>query len=213
MTRAVRPLLILLLIAATPLAAAAAAGPPCSNDNIDARTFVIKRGKHDGKPKGIKKLQLKRDFDRTLHFQVRFDASVRYATQDPQNQWDWNKLMGFTTYLIHKNSIRLGWRYNPKTDLVELGYYGYLAKVRSSKLLDSIPIGEWADVELGMDTAGMYVTVNGNSHSETGDMNLPSWLPVGTVVLSTVYFGGDEEAPQSIKVEVRGIVADERCVR
>jgi len=212
MTRWTRWILAALLVALT-AAPVAAAGPPCNNDNVNAREFVIKRNRHNARPKGIRKLQLKKDFSRTLHFQIRFDSSVRYATSDPQNQWDWNKVMGFTTYLIHKNSIRLGWRYDPTTDLVELGYYGYLARQRSSKQLAEIPIGEWADVELGMDDERMYVEVDGVRHEESGDMDLPSWLPIGTVALVTAYFGGDEKSPQSIRVEVRGIVIDDACQR
>ncbi|TNF26527.1 MAG: hypothetical protein EP329_21175 [Deltaproteobacteria bacterium] len=207
-----RWILAALLVALT-AGPALAAEPPCTNTNVDARDFVIKRGKHDARPKGVRKLQLRKSFSRTLHFQIRFDSSVRYATADPQNQHDWNKVMGFTTYLIHKNSIRLGWRYNPTTDLVELGYYGYLARQRGSKLLDAIPIGAWADVELGMDTERMYVTVNGVTHEQSGDMDLSSWLPIGTVALVTAYFGGDEKAPQAIRVEVRGIVVDDSCER
>lgn len=195
------------------LAGGVASAGPCQNTNLDDRHFVIKKGKHNGRPQSVVKWKLKRDFSRTLHFQVRFDASVRYATQDPQNQHDWNKIMGVTTYRIHKNSIRLGWRYNPKTDRVELGYYGYLGGARTMPMLTSVALGEWADVSLGMDNDSMFVEVNGVRHEETGDLKLPSVLPTSTWILATAYFGGDEKAPQTISVDVRGIVADEGCTR
>lgn len=59
----------------------------------------------------------------------------------------------------------------------------------------------------------MSVTVNGVTHEEVGDMNLPSWLPIGTAILATAYYGGDEKANQTITIDVRGIAIDELCQR
>jgi len=190
---------------------AARAIEPCRNPNLDDVTFKIERGKHNSKPRGVRKLKLRSTFSRSLHFQVRFGADARYTTADPQNQSDWNKLLGFTTNRIHKNSIRLGWAWSPSRSKVDLGYYGYLDGVRTMRPLSSVSIGEWADVAITFDDGGMSVTVDGVRHEERGDLDV--WGPVSTWLSRSAYFGGQEEAPHTIRIEVRGVVLDEACQR
>ena len=186
----------------------------CKNPNRPDIAFTLDAGGHDGTPWRLAALKVGTTFTRTLAFQVRFADDVRYATVDPVNQWDWNKLMGFTTYDNHQDSIRLGWRYNPATDRVELGYYGYLAGVRTMPMLTSVAIGEWADVSMTLSNNGMSLTANGHSHGESGSLSaflgIP-WLPVTTVLTETIYFGGDEVAQQTIHADVRGVVVDRPC--
>lgn len=200
------------LVSATP----ASAAPPCSNPNLSDVTFRIAEGRHKGRPNGVRKLQLKRSFSRELHFQVRFRDDVRYTTADPRNQGDWNKLLGFTTNRIHKNSIRLGWAFDPslgESGEVRLGFYGYLDGVRTMERLDSVPLNEWADVSIRFDTGGMSVRVGDKEKTVRGDLGVADWVPVSTWLLRTAYFGGDEEAPHTMHIEVRNLVVDEACRR
>ena len=191
----------------------AVASDPCSNPSIDDVSFRIPAKRHKSKPHGVRRLKLAKTFSRELHFQVSFGDGVRYTTADPQNQSDWNKLLGFTTNRIHKNSIRLGWSWNPATQRVRLGYYGYLDGARVMPQLTSVALGEWADVTIRFDDGGMSLSVNGVEHSERGSLGIASWVPVSTWFLRTAYFGGDEKAPHTMDLDVRGIVLDEGCQR
>ena len=91
-----------------------------------------------------------------------------YATQNAANQSDWNKLMGLTTDRIHKNSIRIGWRWNPRTQRVELGFYGYLNGTRFMQMLGDASPGQPIDCELRMTNQGLFARAGVASHSESG---------------------------------------------
>jgi hypothetical protein len=204
-----RALCFLLLIAATP----ARADGPCLNPNMDDIAFKIGKNRHKSCPSGVRRLVMGRSFSRQQHFQVRFRDDVRYTTTDPQNQWDWNKLLGFTTNRIHKNSLRLGWRWDPTAQLVRLGFYGYRDSKRTMVDLASVPIGTWADVSITFSDTAMSVTVNGVTHQETGDLGVADWVSVSTWFQRTAYFGGDEKAPHTMHIDIRGLVLDEACRR
>lgn len=190
---------------------AARAVEPCQNPNFDPIGFRIEKKEHHSHPHGFRRLKLAKTFSRRLHFQVRFQQDIRYTTADPQNQADWGKLLGFTSNRIHKNSIRLGWAWNPTTNKVDLGYYGYLDSKRTMPLLTSVAPDEWADVAITFDDGGMSVEVNGVRHEERGSNGVSG--PVSSWFLRTAYFGGDEKAPHMIHIDVRGIVVDEDCQR
>lgn len=194
----------------------ASAEPPCTNPNLSDVGFRIAKGRHKGRPNGVRRLQLKRSFSRELHFQVRFKDDVRYTTADPRNQGDWNKLLGFTTNRIHKNSVRLGWAFDPslgESGEVRLGFYGYLDGVRTMERLGSVPLNAWADVSIRFDSGGMSVRVGDKEKTVRGDLGVADWVPVSTWLLRTAYFGGDEKAPHTMHIEVRNLVVDEPCRR
>lgn len=210
------PLLTALFFVAVSSVSPASAEAPCTNPNLSDVTFRIAKDRHKGRPNGVRKLQLKCSFSRELHFQVRFRDDVRYTTADPRNQGDWNKLLGFTTNRIHKNSIRLGWAFDPslgESGEVRLGFYGYLDGVRTMERLGSVPLNAWADVSIRFDSGGMSVRVGDKEKTVHGDLGVADWVPVSSWLLRTAYFGGDEKAPHTMHVEVRNLVLDEACRR
>lgn len=204
LTRLLRPTLLftLALMLATALTPETALAGSLGDFNA-----LVKRGHHDdsGYPFGLRALCLSVRTDRTQTFRVQFTPSCRYRTTAAQNQLDWCKLMGFTTVDIHKHSIRLGWRYNPQTDKIDLGYYGYIKGNRTMQALTSIDVGAWASVTIRMHRNGEMVEVNGVRHEVSQALGLSSLFPTPTWVLRTAYFGGDEEAPQDISIVVRDI--------
>lgn len=213
MLRPIALLAFATLVGLGSLAPSGRAADPCRNANLDDIGFKIERNRHKSKPHGVRKLHLGKSFSRQLHFQVRFREDVRYTTADPQNQSDWGKLMGFTTNRIHKNSIRLGWAWNPRTERVSLGYYGYLDSKRTMPELAQVPLGQWADVSITFDDGGMSLEVDGHRHEERGGLGVASWVPVSTWLLRTAYFGGQEKAPHTLHIDVRGVVVDAPCQR
>ena len=98
----------------------------------------------------------------------------------------------------------MGWAWNPATQQIDLAYYGYIQKQRTSVKLASVPLNTWVDCEIRLWRGGQTVTINGNSHTENHSLGLSGWLPTMTWVLMTAYFGGDETAPHDIDVEVQG---------
>ena len=69
--------------------------------------------------------------------EVMFHSTCRYILKEGEQE-DWNKLNGrswgiwplIKSYMMHWNSDRWAWRYNPKTDKIELSPYFYIEGVR-----------------------------------------------------------------------------------
>ena len=190
---------------ALPFLVAILLGAGCSSEDI---SFRIPAGKHNGKPKNLTHLEIDGHFDRDMTFDVWFHTDTEYATVDPVNQHDWNKVMGFTTTGIHENSLRLGWRYEPDTDQIELGYYGYLNGTRTSHQLTSVDFETWIPIEIEMWTTGMAVTADGEIYELHEAIDMTFVIDDSTWALETIYFGGDETAPHEMHVDVRDIWVD-----
>ncbi|MBI3270184.1 MAG: hypothetical protein HYZ53_14335 [Planctomycetes bacterium] len=170
------------------------------------KTFLIKQGGHgDSDLLGLKHLQIRTRVDRKVTFKALFTSNVPYLTQAPSNQGDWCKLMGITTNQIHRNSIRLGWRWVPADAKVELGFYGYIKGTRISQEIAKVPLNAWANVELRMWNDGLSVKVNGVPVVRNQSLGLSKLLPTMVWVLETAYFGGDETAPHDMNIQVKDI--------
>ena len=107
------------------------------------KKFTIKKGNHFSTPRTFKLLTGPNN--KEYQWVVALDDSCVYSFKDldkgtvAENQWDWNKLVGLSLFDFipnDKNSIRVGWRYNPTTQKIELGAYMHL----DSKIIFSDPI-------------------------------------------------------------------------
>ena len=92
----------------------------------------------------------------------------------------------------------------PRTQRVELGFYGYLNGTRFMQMLGDAAPGQPIDCELRMTNQGLFARAGGASHGESGSMGVS--LPL-TWVLHSAYFGGDETAPHQIHVSVSNVSA------
>jgi hypothetical protein len=188
---------------------------PATSRAGDSTTFLIKKGNHydTNYLVGLRALQVKTRVDRTVSFRGYFYDNAAYTTSNPQNQSDWNKLMGITTNLIHKNSIRLGWSWrppragDPNSGKMALGFYGYIRGQRISQEITRVPLRTWFDCVLRMHNGGLSVKVNGIEVKRDQSLGFSSVIPTMTWMLQTAYFGGDETAPHDINIRVEGIVA------
>jgi hypothetical protein len=172
--------------------------------------FRIKAGKHGDSTRGsgLRCFQFKTKVDRTLRFQVLFTSGMTYNLNSA-DQFDWCKAMGITGINIHKNSIRLGWRWLPSENRMELGFYGYIKKQRISKPLVKVALNTWVNVEMRFHRNGLRVTAGGVTHEVNQSLGLSRWFPTSTWMLKTAYFGGNQTAPAELKhIRVRGIDLD-----
>ena len=75
-----------------------------------------------------------------MSFVVKFDNSAIYQTVIAENQYDINKLWGFSEGFDHQyNSARIGWAWNDGA--LRLYAYSYNRGVRQSQEITSVPIG------------------------------------------------------------------------
>jgi hypothetical protein len=177
-----------------------AIGNPDIADTVDRTTssfttYLIRRGNHYCDQNTLKSIRTS-----AMNFVVRFDSSAIYSTVLAANQYDINKLYGFSEGLNHQyNSARVGWRWSDNA----LRLFGYVYKTgtRYSQEICTIPIG--TDITCSIKLNGYFydITANGikvslprasNSSSASGYQLYP-------------YFGGDEVAPRDITIKIRNL--------
>lgn len=134
-----------------------------------------------------------------LNFIAKFDSTAIYATVNPDNQYDINKLYGFAdNNSFHQQySARFGWRWSDKA--LRLFGYVYNSGVRSSIELGTIAIGAEANCSIKVTSKSYVFTLNGKTDS----------LPRASVTAKAEgyklypYFGGDEPAPHLINIWIK----------
>jgi len=158
-------------------------------------SFTIRQGQHYCDQNSVKSVRTAE-----MKFMVKFDNSAIYQTVIPENQYDINKLWGFTEGINNQyNSARIGWSWN--NDTLRLYGYVYANGVRHYQEITTVTIG--ADITCSIKLAGdtYLFTVNGVSVS----------LPRGPSATQASgyqqypYFGGDETAPHLITIMIRSL--------
>ena len=134
-----------------------------------------------------------------LYFTVVFDSSAIYQTSIPNNQYDYNKLYGFSdnNSLHQQFSARFGWRWC--NGELELSAYTYNNSVRSDKLLGAVAIS--AENKCSIIVQGDHYDFVLNGVTTSVPRESKTTQAVGYKLLP--YFGGDEAAPHSVSIKIR----------
>jgi hypothetical protein len=157
--------------------------------------FTIRQGQHYCDQNSLKSVRTSE-----MKFMVKFDNSAIYQTVIPENQYDINKLWGFSEGINNQyNSARIGWSWN--NDALRLYGYVYANGVRHYQEITPVAIG--SDITCSIKLAGStyLFTVNGVSVS----------LPRGPSTAQASgyqqypYFGGDETAPHLITIMIKSL--------
>ncbi len=135
-----------------------------------------------------------------MNFAVKFDNSAIYQTTLPDNQYDINKLWGFSEGFDHQyNSARIGWGWSDGA--LRLYAYSYNRGVRQSQEISIVPIGSEINCSIKLSGSTYLFTVNGVTVTQ----------PRGTSNSTASgyqlypYFGGDETAPHTITILLRSL--------
>ncbi|MEJ7627711.1 MAG: hypothetical protein WKF35_12665 [Ferruginibacter sp.] len=156
---------------------------------------TIPRGDHYSDKSIVKSVRISKQV-----FKVKFDSSAIYTSLLPENQYDINKLYGFSEGNDHHiNSARIGWRYND--DSLRLFAYTYFNGQRLSEEICAVIIGETIDCS---------IEITGNSyHFKVNQSTLKMDRALNTDFASGYqlypYFGGDETAPHSVSIMIRDL--------
>lgn len=157
---------------------------------IEFINYKIRKGNHFCDASVIKSVSLTEQ-----NFKVRFDSTASYKTQTIDNQYDINKLFGFSEGAdLHKNSARIGWAYNDDS----LRLYGYVYSNTNliTQQIATCRIGELLNCSIKLSSGHYVFSVNDKIIS----------LERGATSLSAEgyqlypYFGGDETAPHDINI-------------
>lgn len=116
-----------------------------------------------------------------------------------EDQWDVNKLFGFSIGYHHKTSFRFGWRPNLKTQRIEIVAYEYHDGVRQKTMpICEVEIDTWHNFSIS------YRPISNTSYyfvNEKYLINHPilkrKW---GLGYSLGIYFGGNRKAPHKITI-------------
>ena len=157
--------------------------------------YIIPQGAHYADKTILKQVELKE-----LKFKVRFDSSAIYTTTVAANQYDINKLYGFSDGGDHHlNSARIGWGWS--NNRLRLYAYAYASGERKFSEITTVPLGAIINCSIGVSANKYIFTVNGiqrvlirttSSEVVTGYQLYP-------------YFGGDEVAPHEVHIFIMEI--------
>ena len=91
-----------------------------------------------------------------MSFKVKFESSAIYQTADPVNQYDIDKLFGFSEgYNHHLNSARLGWAWH--TNALHLYGNVYSDSIRAMIEIASVTLVQSLFVAWRLRQAAMYL--------------------------------------------------------
>ncbi|MEO6220842.1 MAG: hypothetical protein ABIO81_10470 [Ginsengibacter sp.] len=134
-----------------------------------------------------------------LKFTVKFDSTAIYTSENPANQYDINKLYGFSDNNSDhlKFSTRFGWRWS--SGALRLFGYTYNNAVRSSKELGTVIIGAENFCSIKVEAGNYIFTLNGKA--DTMQRKSTALQAIGYRLYP--YFGGDEIAPHDINIWIK----------
>ncbi|MCQ2608766.1 MAG: hypothetical protein MJ197_08785 [Bacteroidales bacterium] len=160
--------------------------------------YLIKKGHHYATPLELVKkfLGIRCAVNRVVPATVVFSPNCRYDVGCDQS--DINKLYGFSIGCRHhKNSARIGWRYVPKEDKIELVTYCYRNGVRlAEKHLQWCDFGlEYKTHIVSHDNRVVFLSKNNviDEQMEVKGISYPLSL----------YFGGNCKAPNNMNVTLK----------
>jgi hypothetical protein len=134
-----------------------------------------------------------------LNFIAKFDSTAIYSNVNPDNQFDINKLYGFSdNNSTHQQfSARFGWRWSDNA--LRLFGYVYNDGIRNSKELGIVSIGAENNCSIKVNPASYVFSLNGKVDS------LPRTSTTAKAIGYKLYpyFGGDETAPHTIYIWIK----------
>lgn len=170
---------------------------PDNTDTTDNRgkfiTYLIRKGQNNCDQNAFKWIRTAE-----MRFAVKFDSSAIYKTIDSINQYDINKLWGFSEGYNHQfHSARIGWRWSDSA--LRLFGYAYDSGKRASQEIGIIDINKEVECQ---------IKIQGDKYAITADGKTVflSRGPLDTIASGYQlypYFGGDETAPQDIRIMVK----------
>ncbi len=165
----------------------------CEEFEIPYEMFRISKGDHYSTRK-VMALQTN-----GMSFNAKFDESAIYTTLTEENQYDINKLMGFSdcNSMHHDNSARFGWRW--ADDQLEIFAYVYQNGQRITESLGTTEIGETRHYQLLIQD-DHYVFSFGET---TKKIKRGRTCNTGIYYMLFPYFGGDEPAPHDINIMIK----------
>ena len=136
-----------------------------------------------------------------LKFLVKFDSSAIYTSRQAVNQYDINKLYGFSDNGKdhHQYSARFGWSWNKNA--LHLYAYVYNKGKPESKELGAVAIGSEVVCSIKVVESNYIFRFNNKEVL----MPRKSTTPIAKGYQLYPYFGGDETAPHTVTISIKNL--------
>jgi len=156
--------------------------------------FIISKGRHNSSI-NIEQLQ-----STTLRFSAIFDESAIYETENPINQYDINKLLGFSDCNSHHHthSARFGWRWLDGS--LDIHAYAYVNGERITERIGIVELNQAYNYELSFSDRAYYFSLQGYPTVTIPRVNTCNY---GIYYMLFPYFGGDESAPHKVSIKIK----------
>jgi hypothetical protein len=158
-------------------------------------TYTIAKGQHECTPRPFKAVD-----EASINFIVKFNQSAVYTSQIAENQWDVNKLWGFSDGWNHTiNSARIGWSW--RDGALRLHAFAHVNGQFVEQEITTVELGK--DINCSIRIVGGYYMFNVNgvnvniARATTGTTSRGYQL--------YPYFGGNETAPHDITIQIKTI--------
>jgi len=164
------------------------------------KTYFIKKGKHSsGFHFGI-------TFSKKIAFDCKFDKSCLYGNIGDNDNYDINKLFGFsTTWYHHKQSGRVGWRCldGENIELLTYSYNDGKRDNRESDVLGVVKADEWFRCTIeDLEDCYKYTFQKSTmkNMSIKYDAKQKDWFLFHYKLF--FYFGGSKKCPHDMKITI-----------
>ncbi len=130
----------------------------------------------------------------------KFTESTIYLFND-EDQYDVNKLFGFSVGMHHNNSFRFGWRPNTDLSKIEIVGYEYHNKLRIPTIpICEIDLNKWYEFTLKYNHKTNYIEYRVTDGEYTNSTQHPIKLKdnINFGYKLDLYFGGNKTAPHKM---------------
>lgn len=159
-------------------------------------TYHIKQGEHYADRNDYSPIETA-----ALNFVVKFDSSAIYTSKDAVNQYDINKLYGFSDNNAHHHqySARFGWSWTDNS--LHLYAYVYNEGVVTKEDMGPAPLNTEISCSIQVEETNYRFRVNDKIIS----VPRKSLTKKATGYRLYPYFGGDETAPHDISIKIKNL--------
>lgn len=166
-----------------------------SSPAVGFATYTIQQGSHNSDQVILRPVETAE-----MKFAVLFDNSAIYTSIVPNNQYDINKLYGFSEGVDNQyNSARIGW--NWYDNALHLYAYVYNKGVRLYSEIKAVAIGEEIPCSIKVAGNNYIFRVDNEQVKLSRGLN----TPIANGYQQYPYFGGDEVAPHTITIKIKNL--------
>lgn len=162
--------------------------------------YVIKKYRHnDGLSFGLS------IFRKKMVRKFKFSSNCSYDLRSI-DQFDINKLFGWSQGMHHKNSCRFGWVWNLEKSAMEIHYYCYVNSVRKEEFICDVDLEKWYIGEIKIENGNYYFNIKDEDGKEVlGYNSIQHQFSYNIGYNLDVFFGGNREAPHEMTIFINKV--------